>query len=1043
MGGDGGGTRLRRAVGPLLAASIFTVASHDAQTRDPPAIVVERLARADARLSSLFAQASNGWHRDGGGWVSVGWKSAQKQPSFAVGSRAPDSARDPWEVGIGQSASFRLRLTPEGPRAAPGRLVMGRLVYADVMPDTDEVLIATDSAVELLYLLRGPEAPTTFAWSLDVPPGISTVRSSAGVVSFLDRRGVARLRMPAPYAVDALGARRPLTVDASDRRLVLNLDAHGLAFPLVVDPGVETITWQQAPVLSRRSGAAMAALGSKVVMFGGQHPWGLMNDTWIWDGTVWTLQNPATVPPARSDAAMATFGSTVVMFGGSVGYGFKLDDFWQYDGVDWKALISTNNQGPGPRASAGLASLGGTVVAFSGDNGVADMWIWDGVKWTAGPSGPPGGPSPGMATLGNEIVVLAESQTWLWNGGAWSLQTTSQSPPSGTAHGLASDGSELVVVDYQTPPHTWLYNGNDWIQSAVSPLTANLIDASAGLPGSVVLLNWGYPPDPASAGNLWQWSAGAWGSIPLPPAPTASADAAMAPIGDKVVIFGGETDGTATFSNETWEWDGTSFNQRIPALSPPARSMAAMANDGTSAVLFGGAGSTVLLSDTWLWDGAAWTQASPSQSPPARYGHSMAPLGRSLVMFGGQTGYQAFTDTWTWSNGQWTLEQPPTSPPGMRDCRLASLGTKVVAFGNTDTGPQTWEWDGSTWAQAHSLSTPPYRGAFGMSSTRSHAVVFGGDGGIWLDDTWAWDGVNWMQLTPAIHPPVDWGVVMATRAGSELVLYGGDLWTGQLTLGDGATCTLGTDCLSGFCADGVCCDTACGGGDPTDCEACSVTAGGSTDGTCGPVVMGQLCRPSAGPCDIPEACTGVDLNCPADRLDPMGTVCRPPSAPCEATALCDGVTPTCPPNGQLPDGARCEGVGVCAAGVCVAPPHDGGADGGQADAEADAEAGAVADASAMDAFVDAPGTDAPGDSPGEASSTDAFVADVAAEALGPYDAGEPTDARAEDGALAANTPVAAGGGCSCELNAHTATGAGFKMAFLALAFLLRRRGRTS
>lgn len=50
----------------------------------------------------------------------------------------------------------------------------------------------------------------------------------------------------------------------------------------------------------------------------------------------------------------------------------------------------------------------------------------------------------------------------------------------------------------------------------------------------------------------------------------------------------------------------------------------------------------------------------------------------------------------------------------------------------------------------------------------------------------------------------------------------------MLTLG----CTGGSPCASGFCIDGVCCTTRCGGGALDDCEACSVTGGGTTDGTC-------------------------------------------------------------------------------------------------------------------------------------------------------------------------------------------------------------------
>lgn len=58
---------------------------------------------------------------------------------------------------------------------------------------------------------------------------------------------------------------------------------------------------------------------------------------------------------------------------------------------------------------------------------------------------------------------------------------------------------------------------------------------------------------------------------------------------------------------------------------------------------------------------------------------------------------------------------------------------------------------------------------------------------------------------------------------------------------DGATCGSAGRCESGNCIDGFCCDTACGGDDPSDCTACSVSQGSDADGHCGPVRGGLSC----------------------------------------------------------------------------------------------------------------------------------------------------------------------------------------------------------
>lgn len=95
----------------------------------------------------------------------------------------------------------------------------------------------------------------------------------------------------------------------------------------------------------------------------------------------------------------------------------------------------------------------------------------------------------------------------------------------------------------------------------------------------------------------------------------------------------------------------------------------------------------------------------------------------------------------------------------------------------------------------------------------------------------------------------------------------------------GLPCAGPQSCDGALCVDGVCCDTACGGGDASDCQACSVAAGGATDGVCGPRGPGE-CRPSAGACDAAEACDGASPTCPEDQAEVDGT-------PCEADGICE------------------------------------------------------------------------------------------------------------------------------------------------------------
>jgi hypothetical protein len=107
----------------------------------------------------------------------------------------------------------------------------------------------------------------------------------------------------------------------------------------------------------------------------------------------------------------------------------------------------------------------------------------------------------------------------------------------------------------------------------------------------------------------------------------------------------------------------------------------------------------------------------------------------------------------------------------------------------------------------------------------------------------------------------------------------------------GEACNAGTGCTSGFCVDGLCCDTACAG----QCEACDVAG---REGSCSPAT------------GVPE---GSRAECASDA-----TVC--------GTAFCDGVQRTacvfpgnnleCTPRTCTDDvvsyAAFCDGAGQCA-----------------------------------------------------------------------------------------------------------------------------------
>jgi len=108
-------------------------------------------------------------------------------------------------------------------------------------------------------------------------------------------------------------------------------------------------------------------------------------------------------------------------------------------------------------------------------------------------------------------------------------------------------------------------------------------------------------------------------------------------------------------------------------------------------------------------------------------------------------------------------------------------------------------------------------------------------------------------------------------------------------LPNGQQCTAGTQCSSGFCVDGVCCDSACTG----QCEACDVSP---NEGTCSPAMGAPhgtrpACKGAGGACD--GVCDGVNAS-----------ACVYPGSSTSCGTACE--------NGNVTP-SFCDGNGTCSA----------------------------------------------------------------------------------------------------------------------------------
>jgi len=386
------------------------------------------------------------------------------------------------------------------------------------------------------------------------------------------------------------------------------------------------------------------------------------------------------------------------------------------------------------------------------------------------------------------------SDTWEWNGAAWTKRRPVNSPPARGHHALAHDLARGRTVLFGgslasggTMSDTWEWDGVTWLQRAPAQSPSGRSGHALAYDvarGRTVLFSGN--PTTGILSDTWEWDGTNW--LQRTPAQSPPARLRHALAYDfqrgRTVLFGGASGMGGPDLSDTWEWDGTNWTQLAPATAPPARENHALAYDLARGrtVLFGGPS----LSDTWEWDGTNWSDRSPpvASSPAFRSNPALAydSLRARTVLFGGYRG-TALTDTWEWDGASWFLQTPATIPPVRRYSALAfdARRGRAVLFGGLVAPAalaDTWEWNGIDWALRAPANSPPprYWHALAYDSARGRSILFGGQGvpaGA-LADTWEWDGATWLQRTPAQSPPARLASALAYDAArARTVLFGG------------------------------------------------------------------------------------------------------------------------------------------------------------------------------------------------------------------------------------------------------------------------------
>lgn len=279
----------------------------------------------------------------------------------------------------------------------------------------------------------------------------------------------------------------------------------------------------------------------------------------------------------------------------------------------------------------------------------------------------------------------------------------------------------------------------------------------------------------------------------------------------KVIIFGGDNNGSV--SADTWSWDGTTWVQINPVSSPTARRNFSMSYDSTRKVivLFGGQNaSNTYLSDTWEFNGTNWAQITTAHFPTARADYAMkydSTRGK-MVLFGGRNGSVISNDTWEYNGTDWTQITTGTSPNIRFQHTMAfdSSRNKTIIFGGRGTDATLTTQvvtsnvlAGDTVINVVTTSGVPasgmilidneyisYTGTTSTTFTGCTRGVFGSTPAghlisafvrvlVVFGDTWEYDGTNWTQifLTGSLPVPRSGAKLVYNSTRKLSVLFGG------------------------------------------------------------------------------------------------------------------------------------------------------------------------------------------------------------------------------------------------------------------------------
>ena len=411
-------------------------------------------------------------------------------------------------------------------------------------------------------------------------------------------------------------------------------------------------------------------------------------------------------------------------------------------GLGWHNLTGASPQAPGV--------LGGMVLVPDPDTGGLLLF---------------GGSGPGGSS---NATWLLNGSNWI----PWAGSGPSPSPRSGAQGAWDPSEDGVLVYGGIEPDgnpslnDTWLFRDNAWTN--LTPTVVGNPGPRGGgslavdpTTGAAVLYG-GVIASATFTTTTWTFEDGTWTNITAsagtpPPGRVFSAMTADATLGG-VVLYGGQDYGTAN-DNDTWLFRNGTWHELAPRINPGTLRGAFLADDSTygAAILFGGdtSGSGTPTNETWALNGAGnWTDltAEVGLPPSARWTGAIAddPWLGGVVLFGGCQAIGCAVAT----NQTWFLEIPPlavtlTSPDPSPASGVPVQFVAQVAGGVPPVRYTFAPGDGAVVAADSGTANYTYAacGTFEASVSVSDSVGVRGGSNRLLIDVGSMHAASWCSLT--------------------------------------------------------------------------------------------------------------------------------------------------------------------------------------------------------------------------------------------------------------------------------------------------------